>query len=284
MRHLTFRRLVLVAFATAGVIAFAAPAPAPAQENADVVRRELLVVDANGKALDGGGSSTPFSVVLEGADECPGDSAHDQYRIDSYMVPVDADPTQLKFTGFGPTPPTFRSYDGFQMPLYKLSDNPYAAQFTSQQAEAGGPGPIPELPPFGWDVYVPTTGIDGYEGGLPSGEYRVGIACTQGARITNLWETTIEVTQDAADKPVGIAWTVTGPQPGELESEARLGSTSSSGSSANSGTSWFVFALVAFSVVMLIVAIVLFRSSRRDTQDPDDPDTAPDDEHERVPA
>jgi hypothetical protein len=256
-----FPRAVLIALASVCMVAFAAPSTA--QESAGVVRRQLLVVDKDGKALDGGGGSTNFGVVLEGEDECPGDSAHDQYRVDSYMVPVDVDPTTLKFTGLGPTPANFRKYANFQMPLYKLSEDAYAAQQTSQQATPGGPGPIREIPPLGWGVYVPTRGIDGYTGGLPAGEYRIGLACTYGARITNLWETTIEVKADPNDKPVGIAWTVTGSQPRDLESEAEP----FGGKPGSSAPMLLVYALGAFALVMIVVAIALFRSSGRDRDD-----------------
>ncbi len=269
----TLRNVLIVALAAASAIGLVAP-PAAGQDGSDpaaepdqtsdappdppdpdtVERLEMLLVDERGQALDGGGSATPFGIVLEGEDECPGDSVHDQFRIDSYMVPVAVDPTQLMFTALGPTPPSFRDYAGFQMPVYKLDDDPYAAQLTSQPAEAGGPGPIPELPRFGWGVYVPTTGIEDYAGGLPSGEYRIGVACTYATRVTNLWETTIEITPDATDEPVGIAWTVTGSQPSGLAS-------SSSGS--GSDTNWLVYGLIAFAAVMAAVALVLYRSSRR---------------------
>jgi hypothetical protein len=210
------------------------------------------VVDKDGKALDGGGSSTLFGLVVEGDHECPGDSQTEQYRIDSYMVPVDVDPSQLRYTQSGPYPPSFRDYAGFQMPLYKVNKDPFAAELTARAQEPGGPGRFPPLPAFGWSVYVPTLGIDDYAGGLPAGKYRIGLACTLAARVTNLWETTIEITQDATDKPVGIAWKVTGSQPLDLVS---------SGSEADA--TWLVYALVAFGAVMALVAVVLRRSSRR---------------------
>lgn len=247
------RRVLGAAAATTlaiGIASAPATAQAPPPDPGDVERLDLLVVDTTGRALDSGGSLTQFRVELEGEDECPGDSAHDQFRIDSYIVPVDVDPSQLLYTAFGPTPLEFSEYEGFQMPLYKLSGDPFAAEFTAQQIEPGAPGPIRELPSFDFGVYVPTPGIDGYDGGLPSGEYRLGLACTYAGRVTNLWETTIELTQDPSDEPVGIKWTVTGPQPGALESSP-------------SDPSTVVYVLVAVAAVMAVVAVALHRSSRR---------------------
>ena len=130
--------------------------PDPPNSDFDVEQRDLLVVDASGRALDDGGSLTSFSVELEGEDECPGDSANDQYRVDSYMVPVEADPTQVDYTGFGPTPLRFRTYDDFQMPLYKLSGDPFAAEVTGQRSDEGGSGPIRDI--GGFDFGGPATG------------------------------------------------------------------------------------------------------------------------------
>ena len=252
------RRSFGIALALVALAVIAAPAAAQDVEIPDppdpatVEHRELLVVDGQGDPLSGGGSATEFGLALEGEDECPGDSTHDQYRIDSYMVPVDADPTQLMFTGFGPADMVFQDYAAFRMPVYMRSGDPYSAQLTSQQLEAGGPGPIPEIPKFGWGVYVATPGIEGYEGGIPAGAYRMGIACTYGGRTTNVWETTIEITDDASDEPVGMTWTVTGPQSAGIADEG-------SASSAN----WFVYGLFAFGAVMAVVAVVLHRSSKR---------------------
>lgn len=246
--------LGVAVWATLAVAPAAAAPPPPGPD--DVERLDLLVVDAAGAALDGSGSATGFGVELEGEDECPGDSAHDQYRVDSYMIPLDMDPTDLVFTAQGPTPPAFRAYEGFQMPLYKLNKNPYAAQLTNRQREPGGPGPIPELPPFDFSVYTPTPGIEDYEGGLPAGTYRIGLACTFAGRITNLWETTIELRQDPADVPVGIAWTVTGPQPRHLEA-------------APAGSSPLVYGLVAVAAGSAFLAYRLQRSSRRRARAPE---------------
>ncbi|MGK2948298.1 MAG: hypothetical protein ACSLFP_06975 [Acidimicrobiales bacterium] len=248
------RRSVGVALGAATLLTVAT-LPASAQvdppDPKDAPQLDLLVTDGAGNALDGGGSDTVFEMELEGEDECPGDSANDQYRIDSYMIPIDDDPADVVFTGQGPTPLAFKEYGSFRMPLYKISTAPYAAELTAKQLVPGGPGPIPELPGFGFGAYIATPGLEDYEGGLPSGDYRVGLACTYAGRITNYWETTIAISQDAADEPVGIAWTVTGPQPRDLES-------------ATPGSSRpLVVGLLALAAVLAAVAVLLHRSSSR---------------------
>lgn len=251
-------RSALVLAAAALVLVLAGP-PASAQDppnsDFDVEVLDLLVIDQTGAALDSGGGTTLFGVELEGEDECPGDSTHDGYRVDSYMVPLDVDPTELDFSGIGPYPTAFRSYDGFQMPLVKADGNRFAAELTGDAFEAGGPGPIRDLPGFDFASYVPTPGIEDWDGGVPAGAYRVGFACTFAGRITNLWETTIAVDDDPADEPVGIRWTVTGPQPRELET-------------APTKPTALVLGLVGVGVAAAVVAVVLHRSSRRSDDPP----------------
>lgn len=240
------------------VIITGAPAAAqadPPNSDFDVEYLDLLVIDQAGRALDGGGGLSAFGVELEGEAQCPGDSTHDGYRVDSYMVPIDVDPTKLDFSGLGPYPTAFRQYEAFQMPLVTTGGNRFAAELTGDALEAQGPGPIRDLPGFDFSTYVPTPGIDDWDGGVPAGMYRIGVACTFAGRITNLWESTIEVSEDAADEPVGIRWTVTGPQPRTLET-------------APSEPTALIIGMTGLAALAAGVAVVLHRSSRR-------PDEAP---------
>lgn len=223
----------------------------PPPDPSDVVRKEMLVTDATGARLDTGGGLTPFRVELEGEDQCPGDSAHDQYRVDSYMVPIGVDPARLLYTSAGPTPPHFRTYESFQKTLHTTLAEPFAGATTAQQDEPGGPGPIRELPLFDFSVYGPDPRIEDWDGGVPEGEYRVGIACTFANRVANLWETTIRVSEDEGDEPVGIRWEVTGPQPAALETDDDASSVRP------------VLAFAGVAAVLAAVALALLRSSRR---------------------
>lgn len=247
-----------LAFAAAlwiGVMPTPAGAQDPPNSDFDVEYLDLLVIDQTGRALDRGGSQTLFGVELEGEDECPGDSTHDDYRVDSYMVPLDVDPTRLDFSGTGPYPTRFREHGTFQMPLVTAEGNRFAAELTGDAFEAGGPGPIRDLPGFDFTSYVATPGIADWDGGVPAGAYRIGFACTFAGRTTNLWETTIEVTDDPTDELVGMRWTVTGPQPRELES-------------APSRPTALIAGLAGFGLVAAAAAVVLHHSTGRRPNDP----------------
>ena len=72
---------------------------ATAAQSVDVRRAE--VVAPSGRPIDGGGSATPFTLRLPDGAACPGDSANDGYRVNSYMVPLDVDPTTVTYLNAG---------------------------------------------------------------------------------------------------------------------------------------------------------------------------------------
>src|SRR5262245_682957 len=47
--------------------------------------------------VDSGGSGAPFALRLPDGSTCPGDSANDNWRVDSFMVPSSVDPATLEF-------------------------------------------------------------------------------------------------------------------------------------------------------------------------------------------
>jgi len=51
-----------------------------------------------------GNSSTSFTLRLPSGAACGGDSAHDGYRVQSYIVPSGIDPSTLTFNSSGPVP------------------------------------------------------------------------------------------------------------------------------------------------------------------------------------
>ena len=51
-----------------------------------------------------GGSRTAFALRLPNGASCPGDSADDGYRVNSFVVPATVRVEDIAFDGQGPTP------------------------------------------------------------------------------------------------------------------------------------------------------------------------------------
>lgn len=184
--------------ATGGVLATARPALA--QERAG----ELRIVDGGGAPLDGGGSATEYTVAPTGDAECPGDSAEDNYRVYSFMVPVAVAAEDVTYDGLGPTPQVYENYDDFRMPLHDVFTSDFSGFLTAEADTLGGPGRILNIPMLSFAVYR--------AGDMPLGEYRVGIACTLLNEIVRYWDTRITVSADESD-PAGFQWRVIGASP-----------------------------------------------------------------------
>ena len=120
-------------------------------------------------------SATPFTLRLPSGAECPGDSADDDYRVNSYMVPDSVDPLEVAYDGLGPTPNQARA--GRRVPPAALRrqhdllrEHPDGRTTENRATRAS----IQELPLFDFDVFTP--------GDVPAGRYHVGIACTLAQR------------------------------------------------------------------------------------------------------
>jgi uncharacterized protein (TIGR03382 family) len=180
-----------------------------------------------------GGSATPFSVRLPDGSTCPGDSANDGYRVNSYMVPGAVDPAEITYDGLGPTPAAYGDHSTFREPLFDIETNSFASAQTADAETPGEPGPIISIPMFSFGVYAP--------GDLPAGRYHIGIACTLINEIVTIWDAEIVVTRSNDDEPAQIRWRV------------------ADGSRASTGTS-NVGAPVA---VLAVVVVVLVRRRRQ---------------------
>ena len=177
--------------------------PAAAQA---VDQGAVSLVDDNGDAVNGGGSATTFNVRFGGAAECPGDSANDDYRIYSFMVPSALAADEVVYDGLGPSPRSLESYEDFRMPLFDVQTNEYTAGLTVEHENPGEPGLIAGLPTFSFGVFGP--------GEMPLGAYRIGISCTLHNEVERFWDTEIVVTEDAGD-PSGFEWRVVGAPPAD---------------------------------------------------------------------
>ena len=153
-----------------------------AAAQAPVRAGDALVVDAYSRtqALTHGSAFTEFSVRLPDNSTCPGDSAHDQWRVQSFIIPADADPVAIRYGAIGPEPPGHGRYA-----LFMLETTPFVHQLTRPNPGAGQPGVIQTMPPFNFTVVAGD--------GIPSGEYRVGAACTYFGKTAKYWDTQIVI-------------------------------------------------------------------------------------------
>lgn len=157
---------------------------------------DAVVVEPNAvvRELDGGGSGTSYSLRLPDGASCPGDTRNDQWAFQTFMVPVDADPSSLEFSESGPAGP-------FQFALYEETTQPLTDAILVPNAEPGLPGLIPPIPPLTFSVFPP---------GELEGTYRIGVACTFLRKPSIYWDATIVIDVDADDEPGQFSWRTEG--------------------------------------------------------------------------
>ena len=151
--------------------------------------------------LGSGDSATVFTLRPPLGATCPGDSANDSYRWQTYMVPSTVDPATLTFDANGPVPQN--TGDAFRQPLYDPGGSAVVNQQTANATPPPGPGPIIGIPNMTYALYEP--------GNIPAGVYNVGIACTLGAesetQMKDFWNVQVTFTTDAGGGPARVTWT-----------------------------------------------------------------------------
>jgi hypothetical protein len=168
-------------------------ATAHATVSAPVRAGDLIIVEADNplKELTHGGSATQFTLRLSVEESCPGDSANDQWRIQSFLIPAADDPVALNYGEQGP------DGDGL-WPLYDLATHPFVHILTLPNNVAGLPGRIDAMPEFSFVLFPPGT--------LPDGHYRLGIACTYFRETAKYWDTELVITASPDDQPGQLTW------------------------------------------------------------------------------
>jgi hypothetical protein len=147
--------------------------------------------------LDSGGSSTEYGVELPSGAKCPGDSAHDGYRVYTYLIPKGVSLTSLSLKGELP----FRGTAAYPYYGYVADGTYYGGVDTDEFT-----GQISTLPSaFTWSRLTPS---DLFAHGVKSAVWEGGIACaTADGTVTNYWNSEIEFTASSSD-PGGFTWTV----------------------------------------------------------------------------
>jgi len=182
-----------------------------------------------GDPLIAGGSSTPFSLRLPTGAACSGDSANDDYRVQSYMVPSSVNPSSLTFDASGPIPNGLGA--AFGQPLYTPLGSSYVNAQTASATTPPGPGPVVNIPAFDFGVFEP--------GHILPATFNLGIACTVGSasatQLDKFWNVQVTFTTTAADQPAGVTWTAS-ETPATTTTTATVGSTTSTTSGGTTTT------------------------------------------------
>lgn len=202
------RSVLLIALSVPSVLLAAGVEVVDASAKAATDGGDAVVVQPNAalRELEGGGSATPYSLRLPDGASCPGDTRNDQWAFQTFMVPVDADPSTLEYSVAGPTGP-------YQYALYQEGTQPLTDAILVPNTEPGLPGRIPPIPPLTFSIFPP---------GEVEGTYRIGVACTFLRDAAIYWDATIVVEADADDEPGQFTWRTEGApvaqSPGESSS------------------------------------------------------------------
>jgi hypothetical protein len=210
-------------------------------------RGDATVVEGadHSRALDHGGSATVFSLRLPEGASCPGDTVHDQWHVQSFMVPESVDPGSLTYDLGQP------HGDGL-LPLFDSNTHPFMQAATGANQSAGQPGIITDVPPLSFKVLTP--------GLIADGTYRIGVACTLDRKTATFWDASIVVTTTSTDHPAGFIW--------------RLSGAPASLSRIDHGSNAGVIAVVVLAVVALLGFFFWRRSRRIPSSTPNPPTRA----------
>lgn len=156
-----------------------------------------------GAPLAAGDSDTDFTLKLPTGAACAGDSANDEWRWQTYIVPQSTDPATLQFGNQSPTNPGTGA--NFTQALYTNTGSPVTNQQTADKTPPSNTGPIINIPAMDFAVWGP--------GDIGPGTYNVGIACTKGpastTQLDRFWNTTMTFTTAASGQggPARVTWT-----------------------------------------------------------------------------
>ena len=179
------------------VAAATVPLPPGVEVEGDVGDVVLVTSLDERQTIDRGNGFDVFTLALPDGATCPGDSANDQWRVQTFMVPVVDDPLELVYGAVGPEP-----WDGGErFALYGTDTVPFVDELLERNNAAGSPGRILPFPPFSFSIVSVQR--------LAPIEYRVGVACTFFGATTRYWDTLITVTK-AGDDPDEFEWRLSG--------------------------------------------------------------------------
>ncbi len=209
--------------------------PAVAADVGDVV-----VVSASDRTttLAEGDTNTVFSLRLPTGSVCPGDSANDDWRVQSFIVPAATDLATLRY---GSTRPR----GDFMYGLYTTEGRPYVQVLLAQNPTAGQPGQILDPPPLSFGTFTPDL--------LPVGRYKIGIACSYYEVGAKFWDAEIVLSESRDVDPGQRTWALA-----SSDQTATANTTGATGSDG-SNVARAVAATAALATLATVVTLWLRR-------------------------
>ena len=192
------RRLAAVVAAVGAVMITSGPALGQDAQTGDDAGAAIIVDSVNtARELDEFDSTTAFRLRLPEGASCPGDTANDDYVVQTFLVPADTDLASLKYND--------RSPDGNDLlyrPLRFVNGESSVQVPTNQNGGPGQPGLIVEPAlPFTFAFYR--------ENSLPPGRWKLGVACTPlGWVVDRFWDVEVELESAPEVIPGGLRITV----------------------------------------------------------------------------
>ena len=148
-----------------------------------------------GLPLAGGTVNTPFVLAPPVGAACTGDSASDNYRVHSFMVPASVDPNTITYDADGPFPQALGA--SLRAPLFSATFSPVVNVLTAVKTPTSPGGLLTGLPVLSFAA------LDGAD--VPAGNYLIGYACVQApaglpAVLDRWWSAQLTI-------GAGISWT-----------------------------------------------------------------------------
>lgn len=192
---------VAISMTSAGVASASATNPTVPDSEVSGDVGDVGLVNMRGETSSSGDGTTQFFVRLPKGASCPGDSANDQWRLHSFLLPEADDPLDIVFDSTGPVP----AWSNNRWPLF--ADDTATPMSSVMLPRNDGPGeaaPVGATPVSSFRVQA--------ENQFPGGRYRLGMACTYFDQTTQYWDTLIDMTAVAADgDPTTLTWTLPDP-------------------------------------------------------------------------
>lgn len=223
----------VLALPTTSVMAGTEPERPSIEEATD--EGAVVIATSEGEPASNGGSATPFRVILPEGAACPGDTASNNWLVQTFLIPAGDDPGTVEYGVIGP--------EGTQFPLYAIDTRPVAHQVTRIATVPDGEGVINALPDLSFAVFPPEY--------IPPGEYTIGVACTFFRQTARYWDAPIVIEADPDDEPARLSWRLPDAAPFESPTDD------------DSGTGWWLWGGGAAVVIAAAVLIIRRRRAPR---------------------